>query len=111
MTDRAPLSEPLFHILLALVDDPRHGYGIIQEVESRTRGEVRLGAGTLYSAIKRIRAAGWVEEVGAPAGADGRRRYYGLTTVGRRVVKSEARRLEALVKHARSKRVLTGRTG
>ena len=108
MTDH-PLSEPLFHILLSLVDGPRHGYGIIQEVESRTRGQVRLGAGTLYSAIKRIRAAGWVEEVRTPSGQDARRRYYGLTGVGKRVVRSEARRLETLVKHARTKRVLTGR--
>ena len=111
MDDHGPVSEPLFHILLSLVDGPRHGYGIIQDVESRTDGQVRLGAGTLYSAIKRIRAWGWVEEVRTPAGQDGRRRYYGLTAVGRRVVKSEARRLETLVKHARSKRVLSGRTG
>jgi DNA-binding PadR family transcriptional regulator len=109
MTDHTPLSEPLFHILLSLVDGPRHGYGIIQEVESRTRGDIRLGAGTLYSAVKRIRAWGWVEEVRSPAGEDPRRRYYGLTSVGRRVVKSEARRLEALVKHARTKRVLPKR--
>jgi DNA-binding PadR family transcriptional regulator len=109
VTDHAPLSEPLFHILLSLVDGPRHGYGIIQEVESRTGGHVRLGAGTLYSAIKRIRALKWVEEVRTPSGQDHRRRYYGLTSVGRRVVRSEARRLEALVKHARTKRVLTGR--
>jgi DNA-binding PadR family transcriptional regulator len=109
MTDHTPLSEPLFHILLSLADGPRHGYGIIQEVESRTRGDIRLGAGTLYSAVKRIRALGWVEEVRSPAGEDPRRRYYGLTSVGRRVVKSEARRLEALVKHARTKRVLPRR--
>jgi DNA-binding PadR family transcriptional regulator len=109
VADHPPLSESLFHILLSLVDGPRHGYGIIQEVEARTSGAVRLGAGTLYSAIKRIRAWGWVDEVRTPSGQDARRRYYGLTAVGRRVVKSEARRLEALVKHARTKRVLTGR--
>ena len=105
------MSEQLFHILLSLVDQPRHGYGVIQEVEARTGSAVRLGAGTLYSAIKRIRAWGWVEEVRAPAGEDARRRYYGLTAEGRRVVKSEARRLQELVRHARSKRVLTERTG
>ena len=109
MTDHAPLSASLFHILLSLVDGPRHGYGIMQEVESRTGGQVSLGAGTLYSAVKRIRAQGWLEEVRAPGGQDARRRYYGLTALGRRVVRSEARRLEALVKHARTKRVLTGR--
>jgi DNA-binding PadR family transcriptional regulator len=91
------------------VDGPRHGYGIIQEVESRTAGDIRLGAGTLYSAIKRIRAWGWVEEVRSPVGEDSRRRYYGLTSVGRRVVKSEARRLEVLVRYARTKRVLPKR--
>lgn len=110
MTERGPVSDQLFHILLSLVDEPRHGYGIIQEVASRTDGTLQLGAGTLYSAIKRIRAWGWVEEVRAPTGQDARRRYYGLTTAGRRVVKSEARRLETLVRHARAKDLLPRRT-
>ena len=104
----APLSEQLFQILLSLVDEPRHGYGIIQDVESRTG--VTLGAGTLYSAIKRIRGSGWVEEVEAPAEAagahDSRRRYYGITREGRRVARAEARRLEALVRDARAKAIL-----
>jgi len=103
------VSDQLFHILLALVDEPRHGYGIIQEVATRTKGSIQLGAGTLYSAIKRIRAWGWVQEVSAPADEDARRRYYGLTAAGRRVVRGEARRLEALVKHARAKAVLPRR--
>jgi DNA-binding PadR family transcriptional regulator len=104
---RTAVSEQLFQILLSLVDEPRHGYGIIQEVEARTGNA--LGAGTLYSAVKRIRAWGWVTEVRAPAGEDSRRRYYGLTATGRRVVRSEARRLESLVKHARAKAVLPRR--
>ena len=111
MADQRAVSDQLFHILLSLVDEPRHGYGIIQEVEARTDGAVTLGASTLYSAIKRIRAWGWVQEVQAPAsGEDPRRRYYGLTREGRRVVRSEARRLEVLVRHARAKDVLKGRT-
>jgi DNA-binding PadR family transcriptional regulator len=110
MGDHGPVSEQLFHILLSLVDDQKHGYGIIQEVERRTGGAVTLGASTLYSAIKRIRAWGWIEEVAAPeAGEDPRRRYYGLTGEGRRVVRNEARRLEDLVRHARAKDVLTRR--
>ena len=109
MTEHGPVSDQLFHILLSLVDEPRHGYGIIQEVAARTGGSIELGAGTLYSAIKRIRAWGWVQEVRAPAGEDARRRYYGLTAAGRRVVKSEARRLESLVRHARAKAVLPRR--
>jgi len=105
------VSDQLFHILLSLVDGPRHGYGIIQEVEARTQGALSLGASTLYSAIKRIRTWGWVEEVRAPtSGGDPRRRYYGLTREGRRVVRDEARRLESLVRHARAKDVL-GRAG
>jgi len=108
--DHGPVSDQLFHILLSLVDEPRHGYGIIQEVEGRTRGELRLGASTLYSAIKRIRAWGWLEEVDGPdANGDARRKYYGLTREGRRVVRDEARRLEALVRHARAKDVMTER--
>lgn len=110
MGEHGPVSEQLFHILLSLVDEPKHGYGIIQEVERRTKGEVKLGASTLYSAIKRIRAWGWVEEVeAAESGDDPRRRYYGLTREGRRVIRSEARRLEDLVRHARAKDVLTRR--
>jgi DNA-binding PadR family transcriptional regulator len=110
MGDHKPVSEQLFHILLSLVDEPRHGYGIIQEVERRTRGEVALGASTLYSAIKRIRSWGWLDEVDAPAaGEDPRRRYYGLTREGRRVVREEARRLEALVGYARAKAVIEER--
>lgn len=107
-TRDAPLSEQLFQILLSLVDEPRHGYGIIQDVASRAG--VTLGAGTLYSAIKRIRGWGWVEEVEAPgADKDPRRRYYGITAEGRRVVRAEARRLETLVRHARARDVLPER--
>ena len=110
MGEHGPMSEQLFHILLSLVDEPKHGYGVIQEVERRTRGQVALGASTLYSAIKRVRAWGWVEEVEAPeAGEDPRRRYYGLTREGRRVVRAEARRLEDLVRYARAKDVLARR--
>lgn len=111
MGDHGPVSDQLFHILLSLVDEPKHGYGIIQEVERRTRGELTLGASTLYSAIKRIRQWGWVEEVPAPEdGEDPRRRYYGITREGRRVVREEARRLETLVRHARAKDLLTRRS-
>lgn len=111
MGDQKPVSDQLFHILLSLSDEPRHGYGIIQEVEARTAGRATLGSSTLYSAIKRIRAWGWVEEVDAPVQGDPRRKYYGLTAVGRGVVRAEASRLETLVRHARAKNVLPGHAG
>lgn len=104
-----PLTEPVFHILLALADGPRHGYGVMQDVEERTEGRVRLGPGTLYGAVKRLREQRLIDEVDAPAAAEGedeRRRYYGLTALGRRVAALEAARLERMVAAARGKRLI-----
>jgi DNA-binding PadR family transcriptional regulator len=106
-----PLSPAVFHILLALADSERHGYGIIKEVEGRTGGRVRLGPGTLYGSIKRLLDEGLVEESEArpdPALDDERRRYYRLTSFGRRVAVAEAERLSGLVAAARAKNLLSG---
>lgn len=109
-----PLSEPVYHILLALSDRPRHGYAILQEVEERTDGAVRLRTGTLYTAVKRLLERGVIEETEeAPPEVerdDERRRYYRLTDLGRGVLAAEARRLESMVRLARDKRVLEGRS-
>lgn len=111
--DLLPLSEPVYHILLALSDRPRHGYAILREVETRTDGIVRLRTGTLYTAVKRLLEQGVIEETEeAPAEVerdDERRRYYRLTDLGRQVLAAEARRLESMVRIARDKRVLEGR--
>lgn len=109
--DGQAVSEQVFHILLSLVDGPMHGYGVIQQVERRTDGRLTLGSGTLYSAIKRMLKAGWVEETAVPDAEDPRRRYYRLTADGRGIVRAEARRLEELVRHARAKAVLGGAGG
>jgi DNA-binding PadR family transcriptional regulator len=104
-----PLSPQVFHILLSLADDDLHGYAIIQDVATRTDGEVRLTASTLYAAVKRLLESGWIEErTSRPAGAadDPRRRYYRLTKAGREVARAEARRLEQLAAMARAKRLL-----
>jgi DNA-binding PadR family transcriptional regulator len=95
-----PLSPHQFHILLALTDGERHGYALIQEIEQRTGGELRLGTGTLYTAIARLAELGLIAETGR---ADQRRRYYRLTRLGRSVLKAETRRLEALVRHAHAR--------
>jgi DNA-binding PadR family transcriptional regulator len=100
-----PLPPATFHILIALAEDDRHGYAIIHEVAARTRGEVRLGAGTLYRSIQRMLEQGLIVEVRerpAPEQDDERRRYYRITTFGRDVARAEARRLAQLVRLARA---------
>jgi DNA-binding PadR family transcriptional regulator len=107
--DMLPLTPAVFHILLALADGERHGYGIMQEVAQRTEGTVQLGPGTLYGSIKRLLEAGLIEESDErpdPAMDDQRRRYYRLTDFGRRVAQAEAERLIDLVRQARGKRLL-----
>jgi DNA-binding PadR family transcriptional regulator len=106
---RLPLTPPVFHILLALADQERHGYAILLDITSRTGDRVRLGTGTLYTALKRLLDEGLVEESAtrpAPDLDDQRRRYYRLTRRGREALEVEARRLEALVVMARQRRVL-----
>jgi DNA-binding PadR family transcriptional regulator len=92
-----------FHVLLALTDGPRHGYGIMQDVGSLTSGSVTLGPGTLYSVIKRFVRTGLVEECAADAD---RRRCYRLTRRGRDVAVEEGERLVALVRLVRRRRLL-----
>ncbi len=106
-----PLTPAVFAILLALADEERHGYGIMQEIARRTEGAFRMGPGTLYGSIKRMVADGLIVESGErpdPALDDERRRYYRLTSFGQRVAQAEARRLEQLVHVAQSKRLLPG---
>jgi DNA-binding PadR family transcriptional regulator len=104
-----PLAPATFQILLALADSERHGYAIMKEVATRTKGAVKLGPGTLYGALKRLLEGGLVEEgsEGAdPELGDDRRRYYRLTKFGLRVARMEARRLEAMVRAARQKKLI-----
>lgn len=103
-----PLTPTVFHILLSLVDGERHGYSIMQEVATQTDGQVRLGPGSLYGALKRLIEQGLIEESAVrpdPEEDDERRRYYRLTQFGERVTQGEAKRLAALVKIARAKRL------
>ena len=104
-----PLPPAWFHILLALARQDRHGYALMQDVAEESAGRIRLGPGTLYGALKRLLALGLVAESGRrpdPGLDDQRRRYYGLTSLGRRAVAAEAARHASLVQLARSKRVL-----
>jgi len=104
-----PLPPATFHILLALADGELHGYAIMKGVEARSEGRVRLGPGTLYGSLKRLLEAGLVEERGEradPGRGDERRRYYRLTQLGLSVVRAEARRLDAMVRAARRKKLI-----
>jgi DNA-binding PadR family transcriptional regulator len=95
-----PLSAHQFHILLSLTGGERHGYAIINEVHERTDGAMRLGTGTLYTAIARLAGLGLIADTGRE---DDRRRYYRLLPLGRAVLKAETARLEALVRHAHAR--------
>ena len=104
--DLLPLSPVALNVLLALADAERHGYGIMLEVRERTGGRVRLGPGTLYGAIKRLKEGGVIDESGErpdPEADDERRRYYRLTGFGGEVLAAEVERLDGLVRAARRK--------
>src|SRR3954454_15442984 len=98
-----------FHILLALAADEQHGYAILQEIAKLTDGELDVEPGTMYRALRRMLADGWVAESSRRPAADlddERRRYYRLTPLGRRVAVAEAERLQRLVTVARAHRLL-----
>jgi DNA-binding PadR family transcriptional regulator len=100
-----PLQSTTFHILLSLSDEDRHGYAIILDVASRTNGELKLSAGTLYRSIQRMLELGLITEIAtrpAPEMDDERRRYYRITPLGTAVARAEAGRLRDLLKMARS---------
>lgn len=101
-----PLPPATFHILLALLDQDRHGYAIIKDVEARTGGELRLSAGTLYRSVARMVEQGLITEVAKRPAArldDDRRRYYRITPSGTAVARAEMARLSQLVRLARAR--------
>lgn len=107
--DYLPLTPAVLHILLALADGDQHGYAIAQAVEALTDGTVRMGPGTLYGSIGRMVTSGLIEESTRPRarpGDDARRRFYRMTTLGRRVLEAETDRLARVVALARAKHIL-----
>ena len=102
-----PLTAAIHHILLALADEERHGYGIMLEV-ARVTGGTRMGPGTLYGTLKRLLGSGLIEEAEErpdPELDDERRRYYRLTRLGREVLRAESSRIDVLLRAARAKKV------
>jgi len=100
-----PLPEATLHILLALADQERHGYAIIQDVAARTAGELRLSAGTLYRSVARMVEQGLITETATRRTRDDdeRRRYYKVTPFGTAVARAELRRLSQLMRLARAR--------
>jgi DNA-binding PadR family transcriptional regulator len=106
-----PLTPAVFHILLVLVDGELHGYGIMRQIKSISRGTLNIGPGTLYRSIQQMIDKNLIVEVGErvdPKLDDERRRYYRLTEFGQRTAQAEAERLATLVKFAQSKRLIEG---
>ena len=104
-----PLRPSVFHILLALSDGDLHGYGIMQEVAEHTSGQIKLGPGTLYGAIKRLLSERLIVEADErpdPELDDERRRYYRLTDFGQKVLRAEVQRISKMVSVAQAKRLI-----
>jgi DNA-binding PadR family transcriptional regulator len=98
-----PLSPASLHILLALAGEDLHGYGIMQAVARQSEGRYKIGPGTLYDNLKKMMSQGLVEETSGPApAADPRRKYYRLRALGRGVLAEEVKRLEGVLREARS---------
>jgi DNA-binding PadR family transcriptional regulator len=106
-----PLPAAAFQILLSLAGEDLHGYAIMRQVEEQSGGRIRLGPGTLYSSIQALVEEGLIEEVdlsGKSEAFDERRRYYRLTSTGRKLARAEAEKLADLLRVARAKKILRG---
>ncbi|HEY1947822.1 MAG TPA: PadR family transcriptional regulator [Bryobacteraceae bacterium] len=101
--DLTPLSAAFFHILLSLGEGERHGYALKREISLRTGGKLKLGPGVLYGSINKMLELGLIEESDErpdPHLDDERRRYYRITSYGRKAARAEAARMRELVQLA-----------
>lgn len=96
----AALTEAIYYILLAL-QEPLHGYGIMQKTSSMSNGRLVLSAGTLYGAISNLLEKGWIQPSGESSDTDGRRKMYSITELGQGVLLAEYERLEELVENGK----------
>jgi DNA-binding PadR family transcriptional regulator len=110
--DLLPLPVATFHILVAVAEQDRHGYAIMQDVAARTDGAIKLSPGTLYGSIRRMLDDGLIVELSErqrPSEDDERRRYYRITAFGRAVAQAEAARLATLLRQAKAVGLTPGR--
>jgi len=92
-----PLTEAFYYILIALYKEPAHGYGIMQDTEKMSGGRVKIGAGTLYTALNTLLKKGLIDHYPMPEGSDPRRKMYQITPDGKTVVAAEIVRLKELL--------------
>lgn len=104
--DSTTLTPLMFQILVALSQQDRHGYGILQEIEERTEGAFQVGAGSLYRAIRQLVDAGLVQETEPAERTHSQRRYYRLTESGRVRAEADARVFDDMVSWAREARLI-----
>jgi DNA-binding PadR family transcriptional regulator len=99
INSQLPLREPTFYILLSISSGPKHGYAIMKEAERLSEGRIKLSAGTLYGAIKRLLDRDWIRRVDDPLpnGTERKRKAYTVTELGRRALNAEIARLEKLI--------------
>jgi DNA-binding PadR family transcriptional regulator len=106
-----PLPSAAFQILLSLAEGDLHGYAIMRQVEEQTGGRLRMGPGTLYSSIQSLLEENFIEEVSVKESTESqpeRRRFYRLTTAGRKLARSEAEKMADVLRVARSRKILRG---
>jgi DNA-binding PadR family transcriptional regulator len=107
----SPLPSAAFQILLSLAGEDLHGYAIMRQVADQTSGRMRLGPGTLYNSLQSLLEANLIEELDSREDSklnNERRRYYRLTSAGRKLARAEADRLADLLRVARAKKILRG---
>ena len=106
---RLPLQPRDFLILLALAEGERHGYGLIQDLEQLSDGQVRIDPANLYRSLRRLARDGLVTDLGRRSAevGDERRRYYAITAIGRRLASAEAERLDRLTAIARDRQLIS----
>jgi DNA-binding PadR family transcriptional regulator len=99
------LTDLAFHILIALGEGRAHGYAIGKDVATQSSGRLDPSTGALYQALHRLKEEGLVASAGPPERCDERRKYFQLTRLGRRAAEAETRRLEALIRTARKRKL------
>ncbi len=105
-----PLTPAVFHILLALFGEDRHGYDIMRQVQEDSGGKIAMGPGTLYGSIDRMMEAGLVERVPNKS-QDPRRIYYRLTAHGKKILQAEVDRISLAAKVAAARKMKTAKVG